>query len=77
MKPSEYRECYVLTKDTPYSVEENQHKGTHSSTGLLKIGRVVWIKERLEERASDQCTLAYAEGVGLVTLDPSSLRPAQ
>lgn len=77
MKPNEYRGCYVVTQATPYNVEEGRLKGTHSGTGILEIGRVVWIREHAEEKVSEQQTYAYAEGVGLVSLESSSLRPAQ
>ncbi len=76
MKPNEYRQSYTVNEDTPYQVEEGQLKGTHASTGILQMGRVVWIREHSEERAPDQPIRAYAEGIGLVSLAGSLLSPA-
>ena len=73
MKPNEYRECYTVTHEIPYQIEEGQLKGAHPGTGILQIGRVVWIREHPEQKSSQQRTWAYAEGVGVVSLESSSL----
>ena len=73
MKPNEYRESYTVTQDIPFSLQEGQTQGTHSSTGVLEIGRVVWIREHAEENTLEPQTVVYAEGVGLMSLESSNL----
>ncbi len=74
MKPNDYRKCCIIIGDTPYQVEGGGSKGTHSATGVLKIGRVVWARLN-EEHAPEQRTSVYAEGVGIVHVESRLLRP--
>lgn len=76
MKPIEYCESCIVTEDTPYQVEGSDLKGTHSGTGILHLGRVVWIRKSLAEQGPEQRTTAYAEGVGLVSVESRFLRPS-
>ena len=72
MKPVEYCETCIVTEDTHYEVDDL--KGTHSGSGTLHLGRVVWRKKSSPEQAPNQRVSVYAEGVGLVSLDPHCLR---
>ncbi len=73
MKPADYRQGCVVQQDTPYKVEKSD-QSTHSSEGVLRIGRVVWIQRKPEEPMDQATITAYAEGVGLVSLDPKLLK---
>ena len=48
-RSEEYRDCCIVTRETPYKVETGDLKGTHSSNRMLHIGRVVWVNERLPQ----------------------------
>ena len=74
-KPHEYRHSCTINHDVPYEVSGNQ-KGTHSSTGMLHVGRVVWVREALPIEPSEPCVSAYVEGVGVISVDPHSLHQA-
>ncbi len=73
MKPVEYCESRIVTEDTPYQVEDL--KGTHSDSGILHLGRVVWVRKSFEEQRPEQYISVYAEGVGLVKLQSRFIRP--
>lgn len=75
MKPQEHRESCIVTRDTHYEVGEGSNKGTHASSGTLNIGRVVWLQRSLQDIGDEQVVFAYAEGVGIVALDPECLSP--
>ncbi len=67
MKPAEYSESRIVTQDTPYRV--GSLKGTHSDSGTLHLGRVVWVKKSPEAQSPQQHRSAYVEGIGLVSVD--------
>ena len=73
MKPQDYRESCTVMRDTHYEVGEASSKGTHSGSGTLHKGRVVWIQKSLSESAHEPSVSVYAEGVGIVSLDPGCL----
>ena len=74
MKPVEYSESRIVTQDTPYEVEDL--KGTHSASGTLYLGRVVWVRKSPEGQSLEQHISVYAEGVGVVKLESRFLRPS-
>ena len=74
-KPSEYRHSFTINRDVHYEVSGDQ-KGTHSSSGTLHIGRVVWVREPLPAETSEPCVSAYVEGVGVISVDPHALHRA-
>ncbi len=76
VKPVEYCESCIVTEDTPYHVEGGDLKGTHSDTGILHLGRVVWIRKNPERQGPEQQVSVYAEGVGLVSVEARFLRPS-
>ena len=77
MKPDEYRDVRIISRDTPYQVEDLQLKGTHSAEGTLQAGRVVWAKHGENPSASESLIPVYAEGVGIVFLEPHCLGPVE
>lgn len=77
MKPQDHRESCIVTHDTPYEVAEGQAEGTHPSSGMLHRGRVVWIQRKLSDCHDEESIAAYAEGVGMISIDPKRLRQAR
>lgn len=73
MKPVDYRETCTVTSDIYYEVREGVIQGTHASSGTLHKGRVVWVQKDPEKRNAESLVSAYAEGVGIVLLDPRCL----
>jgi hypothetical protein len=71
MRPTEFRETYMVTQKSPYEVKTE----CPGHGGVLNIGRVVWIKQRLAARTALDSVSAYAEGIGMVWLDPRNLVP--
>ena len=72
-KPQEYREQRIVAHDTHYRVDENTRKGPQAASGILSTGRVVWVRQASERVEQDPAVSAYAEGIGVVALDPQSL----
>lgn len=73
MKPPEYCEECTLIREIHYEVEKGQVQGTHSCSGPLNIGRVVYLQHPLEECKHEASITAYIEGIGIVSLDPGCL----
>lgn len=74
MKPNDFRQPFTIAQEVPYRVQEGDLKGTHSSSGSLAIGRVVWVREMPKDDEPDQRVLVYAEGVGVVSIEAHFLR---
>lgn len=76
-KPQEFREQRVIRTDTQYQVNTGAQKGPYSGSGILTTGRVVWVQPPESARSSDagpsHTVAAYAEGVGIVSLNPECL----
>ena len=70
-KPQEYREQRVIRCETRYQVQGGFPKGPQSGSGVLTTGRVVWVRKDHEAEASP--ATAFAEGIGVVAVDPKSL----
>jgi hypothetical protein len=73
MKPEEHRETCTVTSDIHYEVRRGEVQGTHASSGTLHKGRVVWVEKDPELSNAELLVSAYAEGVGIVLLDPRCL----
>ena len=69
-KPQEYQEQRIIRCDTRYQVQEGFSKGPQSGSGMLTTGRVVWVRNDLE---TGNGTTAFADGIGIVSVDPKSL----
>ena len=77
MKPQDHRETCVITHETSYEVAPGDIKGTHASSGTLHRGRVVWTQKTPGAYADGEKVSAYAEGVGIVTLDRTGISLAR
>jgi hypothetical protein len=73
MKPAEYRHSCTISKQVPYNVIDKGSKGTQPGVGVLEAGRVVWLDHELDTNTSKTTLRAYAEGVGLINIDPGAL----
>lgn len=69
----EYRHRCTVMKDLPYQASDGPERGPQPSVGTLHVGRVVWLDHDLVERSGKVEIRAYAEGIGLVTVDPGAL----
>ena len=92
-KPNDYRETYVLATDVPYGASDASPRGTHADSGMLRRGRVVWLRKGPQSAgpdgqpsvgldgqpsaAPDAQVSAYAEGVGLVLLASTCIEPVR
>lgn len=70
-KPQEYQEQRIIRCETHYQVQEGFSKGPQAGSGVLTTGRVVWVR-RNPVGATDSTT-AFAEGIGVIAVDPHSL----
>ena len=70
MKPKEYRDLYTLTRNAPYLTGEG---GTPRCGGVLNIGKAVYLQEGAKEKRSSGPVSAYAEGIGVILVDPRFL----
>jgi hypothetical protein len=77
VKPQDHRETCIITKETSYEVAPGNVKGTHASSGILYRGRVVWTQKAPSAYADGEKVSAYAEGVGIVTLDRAGISLAR
>ena len=73
MKPQDFHEQRVVRTDTKYQVSEGMSKGPYSGSGILTTGRVVWLRNG-EPAQTGSTVAAYAEGVGIVALNPECLK---
>ena len=77
MKPQDHRETCIVTHEISYEVAPGDVKGTHASSGTLYRGRVVWTQKAPNAYVDGEKVSAYAEGVGIVTLDRTSISLAR
>lgn len=54
-------------------VQEGFPKGPQAGVGVLTPGRVVWVQNQAVN-AESLPTTAFAEGIGVVAVDPRSLQ---
>jgi hypothetical protein len=64
-KPQNYKETCKVVRNLPYQAEE----GSYAGGGVINRGRIVWIQQRLGEKASEPLIRAFADGIGLISLD--------
>ncbi len=70
-KPQEYREQRIIRCETHYQVQEGFPEGPQAGSGVLTAGRVVWVRNA--HGAETAATMAFAEGIGVVSVDPRSV----
>lgn len=73
-KPMEYREQRTILHDTHYKVDDHFTKGPQAGSGTLTIGRVVWLQNANIRSAEDSTVTAFAEGIGVVSVEARSLQ---
>ena len=67
-RPQDFKIEYILTQSVPYKCADEGRKGTHASKGILHTGRMIWLRSDSSEGGSQRVS-AYAEGIGLVSLE--------
>ena len=75
-KPEAYQETCVIVRNIPYQCEDELFQGMSVTGGVLGKGRIVWVQSFLETKkrsASAYSVSAYAEGIGIVSVDPRYL----
>ncbi len=75
IKPEGYRHCCIVVQNTPYQIENREHNGMPPEGGVLPMGTVVWVKQR-HAQGADLRVLGYAEGIGIISVEPRYLRPS-
>ena len=70
-KPQEYREQRIIRCETHYQVQEAFPKGPQAGSGVLTTGRVVWVRD--DAGTGNAAMTAFAEGIGVVFVDPQSV----
>ena len=73
-KPQEFNDQQIIHHDSPYQVNEGFAKGPQAGQGVLSAGRVVWTDAQAKFAANDATVNAFAEGIGVVSVEAESLR---
>lgn len=76
MIPAKYNHSCIIMKDLPYDVTERPPDARLAPTGVLHTGRIVWLDHDLQNLLGKTEVRAYVDGIGLITVDPRSLRTA-
>ncbi len=77
MKPDCYRDVHILSQPTAYQVDAGYVAGNHADAGILPVGRVVWAQNSSIIQSPGLRVAVYAEGLGVVFLDPHSYYAVQ
>lgn len=77
MKPECYRDVHILSQATPYQVDAGYLAGRHSGAGILPVGRIVWVQNSSILQSPGSRVAVYAEGLGIIFLDPHSYDAAR
>ena len=72
MKPAEYSETFIVMQDVAYSAIEEDGSQSALRTGMLPVGRQVWLPEQ-EEQLGEARVMAFAEDVGRIAVSRNSL----
>ena len=73
-KPQEFDDQQIIRHDSPYQVDARFAKGPQAGTGVLSVGRVVWTESEARFAEDDAPVNAFAEGIGVVSVQAESLR---
>lgn len=76
MKPQDYEETCMIVRNIPYQCEDHRYKGRWMTGGVLGKGRIVWVRSLMETKKRDISISAYVEDIGIVSIDPHYLIPA-
>ena len=69
-----YRNAWIISRETPYQVHENHQDAGLGDSGVFQAGRVVWVDGNPDHTPPGGRLAAYADGLGVISLDPSYLR---
>jgi hypothetical protein len=69
LKPSDYRETYVVSQDLSFCAIQLSIEGTSQRQGTLHTGQMVSLQATCPATASDAQVSVYAEGLGLVRIN--------
>jgi hypothetical protein len=75
MRPESFRRCFITTHNIPYLVPDGDGREQPHTGGVLAKGQLVWAGEF--ERRRKRSVPAYAEDLGIVSVDPKWLAPAE
>ena len=73
-KPQAFQEQTTIQHETAYEVDEAYPQGPQAGTGVLGAGRVVWTEKNIAVSAELQAK-AFADGIGVVSVEAASLHP--
>ena len=73
-KPMEYRAQRTILHDTHNQVDDHFTKGPQAGAGILTTGRVVWIENEKALPGEASTVTAFAEGIGVVSVEARSLK---
>ena len=73
VRPSQYRESYVLNRNMPYETVESLASGAYLNGGVLGKGKQVWMQHESQETTCGHAVSVYAEDIGIINLDPHCL----
>ena len=74
-KRQEFKHQHIIRRDSPYQMDERFATGPQARMGLLSTGRVVWTERDAAPAQDDATVSAFAEGIGVVSVEAESLRP--
>ena len=75
-KPQEFQDQTTIQHETAYQVDEQYPKGPQAGTGVLGAGRVVWTPRQGAMSADQAQAKAFADGIGVISIEAASLRQA-
>lgn len=73
-KPQEFQEQTTIQHETSYQVDLSYPKGPQAGSGVLGAGRVVWTKKQGENATAEEKAKAFADGIGVISVQAASLR---
>ena len=73
VKPEAFQHQYTTLNTLPYSCVGNDRASASFSGGVLRRGETVWVEWDARALRRPKDTVAYVEGVGLITLNAERL----
>ena len=74
-RPLIYRDSYVVDRNFPYERVELLATGQHLGGGVLGKGQRVWMQHEPQATTHRCAVSVYAEGIGIINLNPHCLSP--
>lgn len=76
LRPETFQQAFVALQHIPYLCKDGSATEDPLSGGVLGRGQVVWTQKTPETKARPLSVVAFADGVGVVSLNPRWLVPA-